>query len=147
MKLTEKQQKFVDFYLTSGNADESARKAGYSTNTARGHAHKLLQNVAVKKAIEKRNNMFEAERIADMEEVKQYWTNVLRDNEEDPKHRLKASEYIAKTNGAFLEKVEHSGPDGGPIHTQSQINLAALSDEELKSLESIISKTSDTSAD
>jgi phage terminase small subunit len=27
----------------------------------------------------------------------------------EPRDRLKASEYIAKTNGAFLDKVEHSG--------------------------------------
>lgn len=30
MKLTEKQQRFVDYYIETGNASEAARKAGYS---------------------------------------------------------------------------------------------------------------------
>lgn len=38
-------------------------------------------------------------------------------------------------------KLEHSGKDGGPIQTEQQINLAALSDEELAVLESIVTKS------
>lgn len=103
MSLTPKQQAFVDYYLMSGNAEEAARKAGYS---ARGNTTKLLQNTTIKQAIEERNKSIVSDRIADMEEVKQFWTNTLRDEGMDPKHRLKASEYIAKTNAAFIEKRE-----------------------------------------
>ena len=103
MKLTEKQQRFVDYYIASGNAEEAARKAGYN---ARGNTTKLLQNTTIKQAIEERNKTLVSDRIADMEEVKRFWTNTLRDENMDPKHRLKASEYIAKTNAAFIEKQE-----------------------------------------
>lgn len=126
-KLTEKQQKFVDYYLGSGNAEDAAKKAGYSINTARGHAHKLLQNVAIQNAIHERNKLIESDRIATMEEVKQFWTNTMRDDENDKKDRLKASELIAKTNGAFIDKVEHSG-----TVTNKNIDLTHLSDEELE---------------
>ena len=44
-----------------------------------------------------------------MQEVKEFWSELMRDEETDKRDRLKASEYIAKTNGAFLDKVEHSG--------------------------------------
>ncbi|MEK5065900.1 terminase small subunit [Cytobacillus sp. FSL R5-0596] len=104
--MTPKQQAFVDYYLMSGNAEEAARKAGYN---ARGNTTKLLQNTTIKEAIKERNKSIESDRIANMEEVKEFWSNTLRDAEADLKHRLKASEYIAKTNAAFLEKIEHSG--------------------------------------
>ncbi|MEN2765767.1 terminase small subunit [Ornithinibacillus xuwenensis] len=106
LKLTEKQKRFADYYIASGNAEESAKKAGYS---ARGNTTKLLQNTTIRKYIEERNKRLESNRIADMEEVKQFWTNTLRDEQRDLKDRLKASEYIAKTNAAFIDKQEHSG--------------------------------------
>jgi phage terminase small subunit len=41
-----------------------------------------------------------------MEEVKEFWTHTMRDNNAKLIERLKASEYIAKTNAAFIEKQE-----------------------------------------
>lgn len=111
-KLTPKQQAFVDYYLTLGNAEEAAKKAGYN---ARGNTTKLLQNTTIQKAIKERNNQIQNERIANMEEVKEFWSQTMRDKRFELKDRLKASEYIAKTNAAFTEKVEHSGEVGNKI--------------------------------
>ena len=44
-----------------------------------------------------------------MQEVKEFWTELVRNQEADNMHKLRASENIAKTNGAFIDKVEHSG--------------------------------------
>lgn len=63
-----------------------------------------------------------------MTEVKQFWTETMRNNMYDPKDRLKASELIAKTNGAFIEKVEHSG------NVKVFNPLENLTTEELKKL-------------
>lgn len=139
MKLTAKQQSFVDYYLTSGNAEEAARKAGYN---ARGNTTKLLQSTTIQNAIKERNKLIESDRIADMEEVKRFWSDTLRDEDMDPKHRLKASEYIAKTNAAFIEKQEISGETTHNI--KSQTDLSKLSVKELKEIESILSKAADT---
>jgi phage terminase small subunit len=139
MKLTAKQQAFVDYYLTSGNAEEAARKAGYN---ARGNTTKLLQSTTIQNAIKERNKLIESDRIASMEEVKRFWSETLRDEEMDPKHRLKASEYIAKTNAAFIEKQEISGETTHNI--KSQTDLSKLSVKELKEIESILSKAADT---
>lgn len=109
MKLTPKQQKFADYYITSGNATESAIKAGYSKNTARAIGNENLTKPYIKEYIEELNKKAFNERIADMIEVKQFWSDMLRSETVENKDRLKASEYIAKTNGAFLDKVEHSG--------------------------------------
>lgn len=105
MKLTEKQKRFADYYISSGNAEEAAKKAGYN---ARGNTTKLLQNTTIQNYIKERNKLLENDRIANMEEVKQFWTNTMRNNEADLKDRLKASEYIAKTNAAFIDNVNNN---------------------------------------
>ena len=134
MKLTEKQQKFVDYYLASGNAEDAAKKAGYN---ARGNTTKLLQNTTIQQAIQERNKQIVSDRIADMEEVKKFWTDTLRDEGMDPKHRLKASEYIAKTNAAFIDKQEVTGE----MKQSVSHDLSKLSVEELKQIESILNKS------
>ncbi|PEE43848.1 terminase [Priestia megaterium] len=108
-KLTPKQQAFADYYIETGNATQAAIKAGYSKKTARVIGQENLLKPAIKKYVEERNKEIKSKRIADMREVKEFWTSMVRNNKLEPKDRLKASEYIAKTNGAFLEKVEHTG--------------------------------------
>ncbi|WP_052427331.1 hypothetical protein [Neobacillus niacini] len=51
----------------------------------------------------------DVEFIADITETKRFWTEIMRDTGADIKDLLKASEYIAKTNGAFVEKKELQG--------------------------------------
>lgn len=105
-KITEKQKKFCDEYIKTGNAELAAKIAGYS---ARGNTTKLLQNTTIVKYIKERNKQLDKPTIADMAEVKEFWTNTLRDKELKPMDRLKASEMIAKTNGAFIDKLEVTG--------------------------------------
>ena len=114
MTLSEQQKKFADYYIESGNASESYQRAGYKAkgNVAEAAASRLLRNVKVIEYITERNKQLENARIADMEEVKQFWTLTMRSGEADLKDRLKASEYIAKTNAAFIEKQEISGTTG-----------------------------------
>ncbi|MEK3819680.1 terminase small subunit [Cytobacillus sp. FSL W8-0315] len=106
--LSEQQKKFADLYIASGNAKQAYIEAGYKAkgNAAEASASRLLRNVKVATYIEERNNSLQSDRIADMEEIKRFWSETVRDGEVDLKHRLKASEYIAKTNAAFIEKRE-----------------------------------------
>lgn len=50
---------------------------------------------------------------------------------------LKANELLAKWQKMTVDKVEHSGPDGGPIETKSQIQVEGMTDEQLRALSSI----------
>lgn len=109
MKLTPKQRAFCDYYIETGNATESAIRAGYSKKTAKETGYENLTKPHILNYIKERNKEIESARIANMKEVKEFWTEILRSGEIEVKDRLKASEYIAKTNGAFLDKVEHSG--------------------------------------
>jgi phage terminase small subunit len=109
MKRTEKQKRFAEEYVKTGNGTQSYINAGYSASTrkvAESNARKLLANYTqITSYIKELNNNLMDSQIADMEEVKRFWTVTFRDGDMDPKHRLKASEYIAKTNAAFIDNI------------------------------------------
>lgn len=130
-KLTIKQIKFADEYIISGNAYESAVKAGYSENYAKAQTYKLLENVGVKNYIEDRLKLLEDKAIAKQEEVLKYLTSVMRGESEssivvvegcgdgfseakivekppDEKERLKAAELLGKRYGLYTDKVDMS---------------------------------------
>lgn len=77
-KLTLKQQTFAEHYIETGNATESAVKAGYSKKYANTNASKLLQNTTVKSYIEEKLSEMSSERIASATEVMEYLTKVMR---------------------------------------------------------------------
>lgn len=109
MKLTPKQQAFADYYIQTGNATEAAIKAGYSKKTARMTGCENLTKPYIITYIEEKQKEIEDERTADMVEVRVFWTESMRNPENRLKDRLKASELIAKTSGAFLEKIQVDG--------------------------------------
>jgi hypothetical protein len=144
-KLTEKQRRFVEAYMgeAAGNATEAARLAGY-----KGNAHTLanvgaenLRKPEITAAVERRVKA--DPKIATREQRQEFWTRVMNGDPEvgfaEMRDRLKASELLGKSQADFVEKVEHTGKNGGPIQT-SGIDLRKLSDRELESLEEIIGK-------
>lgn len=109
INLTEKQKRFCDYYVEDPNATQAAIKAGYSKNSAKQIATENLSKPYLLSYIEERNKQLESQRIADMIEIKEFWTTTMREETKELKDRLRASEYLAKTNGAFIDKVEQSG--------------------------------------
>lgn len=128
MGLNARQKAFCEYYVASGNATESARKAGYSESYAMNRIHELMKNVGICGYIEELNKEVKDKRIADITEVKEFWTDVLRNSDAKMQDRLKASEYIAKTNGAFLDKVEVKG------EVKTDNPFSGLTTEELKKI-------------
>lgn len=123
-KLTQKQRRFIDEYIISGNATQAAIKAGYSKKTARKIGQENLTKPDIKAAIEKRNAEIRSEKTADMTEVMEYLTSVMRGEQTESvatskgvysnvevsaKDRIKAAELIGKRNGAWTDKKEING--------------------------------------
>lgn len=81
MKLTAKQRLFADEYIKSGNAMQSAIKAGYSEKYAKARSAQMLENVGIKSYIEAKMAEIESHKIADAKEVLQFYTRVLREEE------------------------------------------------------------------
>lgn len=137
MKLNVKQKAFADYYIETGNAYQSAIKAGYSENYAKGNVIKLLENESVKNYIQEKMKEIESERIAKAEEVLAFLSSSLRGEvlEEvigtetidgmikpvilkkqlSAKDRIKAAELLGKRYALFTEKVDLEGNVGVTI--------------------------------
>ena len=137
MKLNIKQKAFADYFIETGNAYQSAIKAGYSENYAKGNVIKLLENESVKTYIEERMKEIESDRIAKAEEVLAFLSASLRgevleevvstksiDGMVKPvilkkqlsaKDRIKAAELLGKRYALFTEKVDLEGNVGVTI--------------------------------
>ena len=78
MKLTEKQKRFADEYIQSGNATQSAIKAGYSQKYANTNVSKLLQNTTIKSYIDERMAVIASNRIMTAKEAVELLTGIGR---------------------------------------------------------------------
>ena len=129
-KLTEKQKRFVDYYIqTGGNASESARLAGYSKSTAGRIGGENLKKLEIKNAIDARLKELESKRTANAQETLELLTSIMRGELESKefavvgtgdgfskvdifsktpstKERLKVAESMAKIHGLMRDKVE-----------------------------------------
>ena len=79
MKLTEKQKRFIDYYIETGNATEAARKAGYKGKNLDVIGSQNL--VKLRKFIDEKLKQKESERIASQDEVLEFLTRVMRGQE------------------------------------------------------------------
>lgn len=130
--MTERQKRFCDFYIQTGNGTEAAIKAGYSEKTAKQIANENLTKPYLKNYIDEQLQKLEDERIADTQEVLKYLTSVMRgeykeevvvvegygegcsaakivDKEVGAKDRLKAAELLGKRYCLFTDKVNVEG--------------------------------------
>ena len=144
MKLTERQKRFVDYYLELGSFEQAAIKAGYSKAYARGNAHKMVANVSVSAYLQQRQGEIESARIAQAAEVMTYLTAVLRGESEseivvvegsgdgcssarrvmkapDEKDKLRAAELLGKRYRMFTDNVNLDG--GFQINFTGEENL------------------------
>lgn len=101
--LTERQRKFVEAYMKTGNASEAARLSGYSAPGVAGA--RLLENAKIKKAIEERVD--KDPEVWGRERLLRFWTDMAQ-NAEGENNQLKASEYLAKAQAMFVQKMEVS---------------------------------------
>lgn len=78
MKLTQKQRLFADEYIRSGNATQSAIKAGYSVRTAKQVGTENLSKPYLKAYIDAKMAEIESHKIADAKEAMQAITAIAR---------------------------------------------------------------------
>ena len=131
-KLTEKQKRFADYFIETGNASQSAVKAGYSKKYSNTNANKLLQNTTIKNYIDEKLEEISSKRIASANEVMELLTSAARGELEEEvvvvesvgdycseakvikkqigaKDRIKAAELLGKRYRLWTDKVEVKG--------------------------------------
>lgn len=128
--MTEKQKRFADEYLVDLNGTR-AYKAAYqsvkSDKTAGVNAARLLGNASVRAYLDERLEQLHSEHTADVKEILEYLTAVMRGEEKEEKmaanalgemeaynvrnqaNQLKAAELLGKRYGLFTDKVAVSG--------------------------------------
>ena len=127
MKLTEKQKRFADHYIQSGNATDAYIKAGYKERGANANSARLMANKDIKKYIDERILEKDQEQIASQNEVLIFLTKVVRgevtekipvsgkdwfelvDNTPSIKDRTKAAELLGKRYAMWTEKHQIEG--------------------------------------
>lgn len=126
--MTEKQKLFCDEYLIDLNGTRAYRtvyKTIKNDNVAGVRANKLLKQKDIAEYINKRLEEIHNEKTADIQEVMEYFTSVMRGKSEsnvlalagdgfqeviakppDEKERLKAAELLGKRFGMFRDNVD-----------------------------------------
>lgn len=101
--LGQKRTVFCQEYIKTNNGTQSAITAGYSPKTATSQASRLLMNVNIKAYIAAVQDRIQSDRIADIDEVMQYLTAVMRGEKKDQfdldaslSDRTKAATELAK---------------------------------------------------
>lgn len=123
--MNERQRRFADEYIISGNAYKSAIRVGYSEKYAKTNSHKLLENTRIKIYIDERLAELKSEKVADQQEVLEFLTSVMRGEKTEEtlcsigklgqqvididigaKDRIKAAELLGKRHRLWTDKVE-----------------------------------------
>ncbi len=125
--MNERQSIFVSEYLKTGNASESAIRAGYSKKTAYSIGQRLLKNVEIQKAIEKhRKNISQKTELTVSEVVKEIRALALKADSES--NRLKAYDMLMKHLGGYVNELKI-------IESLSDDRINALCEEILERFE------------
>lgn len=120
MALNERQKAFADYYIQTGNATEAAIKAGYSEKTAYSIGNENLKKPEISAYIGERMASQGEKRVADANEVIEFYTAVMRGEVKDQfgldaslSDRLKAGDalmkrYAVTDNGSkgIIEKLD-----------------------------------------
>ena len=132
MKLTEKQKRFADYYIETGNITEAATRAGYSKKTARVIGQENLLKPAIKGYIDEKLEAMQDERTASAKEVLEFLTKSMRGEIKEEvvvvegtgdgtsearmvekqiglRDRIKSAELLGKRYRLFTDKIEVDG--------------------------------------
>ena len=82
-QLTQRQIRYVQDFMKSNNVTQAAIRSGYSKKTASVQGSRLLTNVKVAEYVDAINERLESDKIADIQEVMEYLTSVMRGDTKD----------------------------------------------------------------
>ena len=124
--MNERQRKFVDEYILTGNASEAARRANYSARSAHSQGERLLRNDEIRAEIDKRLEEASTEKTLTQSQLLEFLSAVVKGEVCDQQlmtrligkgcsvienveirasvqNRIRAAELLLKIQGAFKE--------------------------------------------
>ena len=103
--MNERQKKFAEYYAQSGNAAESARRAGYSNSYAEHRTDEMLRNVEISAYIKELAEKAQDERIISAKDRQVLLSDIAQDDELSPNARIKAIDTLNKMTGEYTVRV------------------------------------------
>lgn len=115
--LSPKQLRFCEEYLTDMNGTQAAIRAQYKPNNAKQIAFQLMENPAVRIAIDALRSQRNQNSDITKDFVLKGIVRTVQAAQDDNNHNatLRGYELLAKHLGMFIDKTEISGPGGGAI--------------------------------
>ena len=122
--MTSKQKKFIESYVATGNATQSAIQAGYSQKTAYSIGSENLSKPKIQAALKEISEKISSEKIATAEELQEILTAIARgelteevviNGKNEIKRvkkqvsamtRIKAIDLLCRINGWYKDKTE-----------------------------------------
>jgi len=121
--LSDRQRVFCEEYLKDLNATQAAIRAGYTTKNAKQVAFQLMENQAIRIAIDG----LRAERSKGTDVTKDFVLRGIQkairqaEDANNMNAMLRGYELLARHLGMFIERTEISGPDGEAIKMEQKI--------------------------
>ena len=126
--MTTKQRRFVDEYLIDNNGAQAAARAGYTART-RTRGTTTVRDLMAVPAVAAAIAAGQA-KLAQKSALTAEWVlGELRTNHElargleEMAASNKALELLGKHIGMFSDRVEHSGPGGGPVQHSIEVTI------------------------
>ena len=134
-ELTPKQKAFADYYIETGNATESAKRAGYKHPNVQGAQN--LEKLSISAYIAERTKPTEEKRIATGDEVMEFFTAVMRGEVKDQfgldaslSDRLKAGDSLMKRYMAGGYKYGETKREEDPLSKALREEAERMQNEE-----------------
>ena len=102
--MTARQRKFAEYYAKSGNATQSAVKAGYSKKFAHTNASRFLNVEEVKAYVRELTEKGQRERIMSALERQALLSDIARDSDECMPSRLRAIDLLNIMTGVYISQ-------------------------------------------
>ena len=103
--MTERQRRFAEYYLETGNARQSAIRAGYSVH----YAQHVKSQKAVREYLKLRRHEMDDDRVASANEILEFLTDVMRGKAADKNGvslQVRAAEMLARRMGYGRESAQ-----------------------------------------
>lgn len=128
MKLSRREQTVINYKKNGGNMKKAMIDAGYSESYADKNAQYLWGIIGDQ--IKEDQALIKDKEIKSIGEIQKWWSDKMDDEGEELKDRIRCSENLAKSLGAFVENVKVSGQINNPFAGLSTEELKRLADED-----------------
>lgn len=107
-KFKDRQQQVVANYKANGgNMKKAMIDAGYSETYADRNSKYLLGIIG--EQIKAQQDEIKSKKIKSIEQIQEWWSEILDDEEVDRGHKIKCSELLVKSQGGFIDKMKLEG--------------------------------------